>query len=927
MNSVDVLDQVHCNLRQYLTEEMAKLDATEEVQASWLPVLTDAINDMVQVEVQLKALNDAVKLQEEAQLEETFLVTKTISSKEVWDNMDDWKDAVTTEFKQLTQVKKAVEAVDKQELHRRAAEENLDLEILPAKMVYTRKSGSGAFRARAVVCGNYAQDRHAESVYAGGIDAAQIRAMAQTAGAHNWKAAGTDIRVAFLNAPRRKDRKLVAMEIPLIFKKLQLCAPGEDYWIIRLAMYGLTTSPKDWGDHRDERLPKFRWTRCVEGQQRNGRFQATQDQHLWRMVEYDDDSNLYWVGLMGVYVDDVLLMGEPTAIQQSFAAIEAEWTTSGLDWCEESKPLKFLGFEIKSDEMGNGFRVGQEMYLQELLKTWEISTGTAYPHFRISEEDYEVSPEDIDPQDVKTAQALCGSLLRLATRTRPDLSYGVSMMSRLMTRNPKRSVEIGKALLHYLWSNRDGLHVPNTILEKWGPNQQLKVQRTSTTIEVFADISFGSGAGGKSIQGLVVCVGGVPVSWMSGQQPFVCQSTAESELVSYGEALNAGRATEALMASIYDVPLDSEMFQRVLYGDNVAAIGIAHGTTSTTWRTRHLKIRASYLREALDGGSQVPGGKWKLNHLRGLDLMADGLTKALQGQAFQRFLTNIGMLSKSDHAEGDPGRVGESTMALQALLVGSVLLTCAEAAAPEDEEVSDDWNGVWVGAVLLMAVGAVQLSRMCVNGVSACLNRLGGDQSVIVVGESEDEEPMTHPSKTCLRMSSQSGEHGAGAATSGPMETRLKASSQSGTGSAGAAMSLTSGQLMKRSLQSGGSASMEQSASTRKRTTTLGNGSGAEAATSSTAEVSQKRSSRASGSTMLSGNGSAATCSMATKSSGSVAEDLTSNCTVSSAVEPAPKRQPMSSWNRFQHSLRGRGLNSTMMSTLYHEAKKSGEMP
>lgn len=654
------------------------------------------------------------------------------------------------------------------------------------------------------------------------------------------------------------------------------------------------------------------------------------------MVGQDEDSKLYWVGLMGVYVDDVLLMGEPTAIEQSFAAIEAEWTTSGLDWREESKPLKFLGFEIKPDPAGNGFRVGQEMYLQELLKTWDVSSGTAFPQFRIMEEDYETPPEGIDARDVKTAQALCGSLLWLATRTRPDLSYGVSMMSRLMTRNPRRSVDIGKALLHYLWSNRDGLHFPNNLQDEWGPNQQLKVQRTSTTIEVFADISFGSGAGGKSVQGLVVCVGGVPVSWMSGQQPFVCQSTAESELVSYGEALNAGRATEALMASIYDVPLDSEMFQRVLYGDNVAAIGIAHGTTATTWRTRHLKIRASYLREALQGGSQAPGGQWKLHHLRGLELMADGLTKPLQGQAFHRFLVNIGMQTMSDHGMGDAGRTAEPTMALHALLVGSALFTCAEAAALE-EEVSEDWNAVWIGATVLMAVGAVQVGRMCVGGFGACLKRLCNDQSVIVVGESEDDEspiPTTRPMRTRSGMTSRSGDDGtaatsgptetslstssrsgscsAAAATSGPMKTSLGMSSRSGSGSAKASMSSTRETILKRSSQSGRSASMDGSASTRRRPMQMDMGSSAEAATSSSMEDPQKE--PLSGSTTVR-EVSATTCSDEMKPSGSAVNNTTN-------VEVAPKGQPRMSWNEFQHAHRGRGLNSTALSKLYHDAKR-----
>ena len=40
--------------------------------------------------------------------------------------------------------------------------------------------------------------------------------------------------------------------------------------------------------------------------------------------------------------------------------------------------------------------------------------------------------------------------------------------------------------------------------------------------------------------------------------------------------------------------------EKVIYGDNLAAIGLANGTTAASWRTRHLRIRASLLREALN---------------------------------------------------------------------------------------------------------------------------------------------------------------------------------------------------------------------------------------------------------------------------------------------------------------------------------------
>ena len=82
---------------------------------------------------------------------------------------------------------------------------------------------------------------------------------------------------------------------------------------------------------------------------------------------------------------------------------------------------------------------------------------------------------------------------------------------------------------------------------------------------------------------------------------------------------------------------------KVIYGDNIAASGLANGTTSSSWRTRHLRIRASLLKQALDYETDAAGGQRKLIHVSGLDLVADGFTKPLFGAAFQHFVENLGM--------------------------------------------------------------------------------------------------------------------------------------------------------------------------------------------------------------------------------------------------------------------------------------------
>ena len=187
------------------------------------------------------------------------------------------------------------------------------------------------------------------------------------------------------------------------------------------------------------------------------------------------------------------------------------------------------------------------MFEQEPLSRWNITETLTYPAFKVTDEDDVVDPAEIKPDEVKSAQALTGALLWLSTRTRPDLVHGVSVMFRLVTKHPKKSLR----------GNPGGMHLPRGVPNQWGARGQLKVQRHSKLLEVFADISYSGGAGHRSIQGLVVCFAGVPTMWMSSRQFFLTHSTAEAEFVTYCEGLLARRSSESLLCAIWGEELNS----------------------------------------------------------------------------------------------------------------------------------------------------------------------------------------------------------------------------------------------------------------------------------------------------------------------------------------------------------------------------------
>lgn len=199
-----------------------------------------------------------------------------------------------------------------------------------------------------------------------------------------------------------------------------------------------------------------------------GYFTKTADENLWRLEETETISGQLWSGLMSVYVDDILMSGEEEAIAAALTTLQSTWATSSVEWASPTTPVHFCGFEVTIDEEGDGYRVSQKKYEQELLTRWKVGMPLSFPHFKLGEADCE-QEEEVDRNKVREAQALAGSLLWLSTRSRPDLSYGVAAVSRLVARNPVKAIEIAHVLLAYIKGTPGDLHYSRWVKEKWGP--------------------------------------------------------------------------------------------------------------------------------------------------------------------------------------------------------------------------------------------------------------------------------------------------------------------------------------------------------------------------------------------------------------------------------------------------------------------------
>ena len=256
-------------------------------------------------------------------------------------------------------------------------------------------------------------------------------------------------------------------------------------------------------------------------------------------------------------------------------------------------------------------------------------------------------PVEVDIAQVRKAQKLTGELLWLSGRTRPDISAGVLKMSQKAVKDPTWTLELGMNILKYVNGTRDyGLHYPVCVVEDSDPDLMRRTPRSKNTMEVLVGASFAP-EDQHSISGLVVLFAGSPIQWDSHKQTLISLSTAEAELNALLEGLAAGRSVRSLLNQLQPI-VDFDMFN-----DNRAAIILAGGQGGG-WRTRHLRIRANCLAEA------IKEKELDLGHRAGMKLWADSLTKCLPTQSLERFCNGIdlvpaGVKPLEEHDVDSPG--------------------------------------------------------------------------------------------------------------------------------------------------------------------------------------------------------------------------------------------------------------------------------
>ena len=685
---------------QSLEEELAMVDdlaLRRQAKDCRLAALSKEINDPVGSHVPLDVSDPPGHAR-------AVLQTYTVSLAEVKRDIALWKEPLQAELEALV----SSGTIRRVKLEQLACEPGYDrMEVAPAKVVPTIKSPSGKRKARIVICGNMVhpaghvkapqppddgdqgrEDPHGDpplpsqvpggrghgsggdrgggssqtttaDLYAGGVDATALRCVLRKSAGEGWALASTDVRGAFLLAPRSQSRRqLLVVEPPRLLTSTGLVALDER-WICDGAMYGLDTSPADWATFRDRHLGTFRWER----QTHRCHLARSPEPNIWSIMgvpkeqyptpNLNDDAYANPLGFLIVYVDDVLRAGPRGVVEATLARVREEWTCSEVEWVGDTQWLKFCGMQLRWQ--GDTLLLGQPDFARELLERHGPVPGRQVPLPKIDlVPEEEESP---DPDAVKQCQQLLGELLWLSGRTRPDLAFAISTLSGWVTRCPRRVKELGRHVLGYLQETVDMVLSYGSCLDDQGkPNGDLR------KVTLLSDASHAP-QGLRGCQGILALWGNALVQWESRRQPFAALSSTEAELIGYVDALTMGESLQVILNVLEHNDL-VEGGQFEIRGDNLSGIQLLLAPDGP-WRTRHLRLRSFVLRERL------AAREWQVQHIPGSELAADLLTKPVVLMAsWEGFRRTVGLVRFVQPTESSRlCRLTEAVVALGGLML------------------------------------------------------------------------------------------------------------------------------------------------------------------------------------------------------------------------------------------------------------------
>nr|ABF94664.1 retrotransposon protein, putative, Ty1-copia subclass [Oryza sativa Japonica Group] len=418
-----------------------------------------------------------------------------------------------------------------------------------------------------------------------------IRVLLALAASHGLLVHQMDVKTAFLNGELEEE---IYMDQPDGY-----VLEGQEEMVCKLlkSLYGLKQAPKQWHEKFDITLTSAGF-----------------------VVNEADKCVYYRYGggegvILCLYVDDILIFGTSLNVIEEVK----DYLSKNFEMKDLGEADVILNIKLQRGDEG-GITLVQSHYVDKVLSRFGYS-------------DCKPAPTPYDPsvllrknrriaRDQLRYSQIIGSLMYLASATRPDISFAVSKLSRFVSNPGDDHWQALERVMRYLKGTMSyGIHYT-------GYPKVLEGYSDSNWISDADEI--------KATSGYAFTLGGGAVSWKSCKQTILTRSTMEAELTALDTAtVEAEWLRELLM----DLPVVEKPVPAILMNcDNQTVIIKVNSSKDNMKSSRHIKRRLKSVRK------QKNSGVIALDYVQTARNLADQFTKGLPRNVIDSASREMGLI-------------------------------------------------------------------------------------------------------------------------------------------------------------------------------------------------------------------------------------------------------------------------------------------
>jgi hypothetical protein len=466
-----------------------------------------------------------------------------------------------------------------------------------SKWVYKLKTDDkgtiSRYKARLVAQGysqKYGEDF--DEVFAPVARPETFRTLLAIAGHKQMRVKHYDIQSAYLNGELTHE---------VYLKQPDGYHEGESNLVCKLnkSLYGLKQGAIEWNRKLHDILTKGGFKRSVN------------DPCLYSKQEGSD-----WM-YISIHVDDLIAA---TTADSFFDTFEKQMSEV-LVMKDLGKLQYYLGLQFERDDDGI-FLLHQKNYIERKLREFNLydsrpSNVPVDPGYQKREEVHQIM------RNKEVYRRAIGSLLYLATNSRPDISVSTSILARQVSNPSEADWTEVKRIFRYL------SHTKDKKLKLGNISQQDNKQLMS-----YADADWGGDATErKSNSGYIFKYLGAPIAWTSRKQTLVALSTTEAEYIALSEAAQEAVCLRRLLTDFNEQITGPT----VIFEDNQSCIKLLQNERSSH-RTKHIATKYHFVRDLFKSG------EIEVKYCPSETMTADMLTKPLGAEKLRQFTRDIGLV-------------------------------------------------------------------------------------------------------------------------------------------------------------------------------------------------------------------------------------------------------------------------------------------